>query len=175
MVQPFLTSLRRLDKNTIPELALIALWIAGSSLGFWAACRYGGAYASFLQPLAGNAPDLGGVFASAIVPLLLSASMVFLFGDAGCYGMCLLRGLSQGFLLGLLRMCYGYAAPLMTALLTFSGLTVNAVLLFFWLRRLTLGNAAFREELAVLLGLCACIGAADYLLIGPFLVDVINF
>ena len=58
MMQPVSVTLRRLDKNTIPELALIALWFAGLSLGLWAACRYGDAYASFLQPLAGYAPEL---------------------------------------------------------------------------------------------------------------------
>ena len=174
MMQSLSLSLRRLDKNTIREVALIALWTAGLSLGLWAACRYGDAYASFLQPLAGYAPDLGGVFASAIVPLLLSACAAILWDAAGCYGMCLIRGVSQGFLLGLIRLCYGTAVPLMAFLLAFSALAVNGVLLFFWLRRLRMGNACFREELMLLLGLCACIAAADYLLIGPFLADVMN-
>ncbi len=174
MMQPVLLSLRRLDKNTIPELVLMALWIAGSSLGLWAACRYGDAYALFLQPLAGFSPDLGGVFASAIFPLLLSACMANLLGAAGCYIMCLMRGLSQGFLLGLIRVCYGTAAPLAALLLGFSCMLGNGVLLYFWLRRLRMGNTGFLEDLSLLLVLCAGIAAADYLLIGPFLADVIN-
>lgn len=174
MMQSFPDSLCRLDKNTIPELALVALWIAGSSLGLWAACRYGDAYASFLQPLAGATPELGGVFASAMVPLLLSACAAILFDAAGCFGMCLIRGLSQGFLLGLIRVCYGTAAPLVALLMGFSCLFGNGVLLYFWLRRLRMGHDRFREDLLVLLAMCAGIGAADYLLIGPFLADVIN-
>ena len=174
MMQHVSLPLRRLDKNTIREWALIALWIAGSSLGLLAERFNGDAYASFLQPLAGCAPDLGGVFASAIFPLLLSACAVFLFGTAGCYGMCLIRGMSQGFVLGLVGDCYGIAAPLVAVLLTFSGLTVNAVLLCFWLRRVRLGDTGLQRDLSFMLGFGACIGAADYLLIGPFLADVIN-
>ena len=174
MLQPIFLSLRRLDKNTVRESALIALWIAGSSLGLWAAEFCGDAYASFLQPLAGFVPDLGGVFASAVLPLLLSACAAVLFGAAGCYGMCLIRGLSQGLLLGLIRSCYGAAAPLVALLLAFSGLAVNAVLLFFWLRSLRMGNAVLQKEFPLMLGLGACIGTVDHLLIGPFLADVIN-
>lgn len=174
MVQSIRSCFCRLDKNTIPELSLLALWIAGSSLGLWTACRYGGAYASFLQPLAGVAPDLGGVFASAIFPLLLSACLVFLFQNAGCYGMCMLRAFSQGLFLGLVRVCYGAAAPLMAFLLGFSGLLVNGVLLFFWLRRLRFGDLHMKQELPVLFVLCTGIAVADYCLVGPFLVDVVN-
>ena len=174
MMQPKSSSLRRLDKSTIPGMALIALWIAGSSLGLLAACRYGDAYASFLQPLAGFSPDLGGVFASAIFPLLLSACAAILFDAAGCYGICLLRGLGQGFFLGLVRACFGMAAPLAVLLMGFSALLVNGVLLFFWLRWLRMGIAGLREEFAALLALCAGIGAVDYLLVGPFLADVMN-
>ena len=174
-MRPVFLSLRRLDKNTIREWGLIALWTAGLSLGLWAERFLGDAYASFLQPLAGTAPDLGGVFATAVFPLLLSACAAVLFGAAGCYGMCLLRGLSQGFLLGLLRGCYGAAAPLAALLLTFSGLAVNGLLVAFWLRRLRMGNTCFRKDVLLMLGLGACVGAADYLLIGPFLADVINF
>ena len=173
MMQPVSVTLRRLDKNTIPELALIALWFAGLSLGLWAACRYGDAYASFLQPLAGHAPELGGVFASAIFPLLLSACAVAFFDTAGCFGMCLIRSLSQGFFLGLVRICYGTAAPLVALLLGFSAVLVNGVLLFCWLRWLRAGSVPY-GELPAMLGLCVGIGAADYLLIGPFLADVIN-
>ena len=174
MMQPVSSSLRRLDKNTIREWALIALWIAGSSLGLWVVRFCGDAYASFLQPLTGFGPDLGGVFASAIFPLLLSACAAFLFGAAGCYGMCLLRGLSQGVLLGMIRGCYGAAGPLVALLLTFSALVVNGLLLLFWLRRVRMGNTDFQKDVSLMIGLGALVGVTDHLLIGPFLADVIN-
>lgn len=166
--------LRRYDKNTIRGVGLLACWFAGSSLGLCAACVCGDAYASFLQPLTGCLPEFGGVFASAVFPLLLSACAVFFFRSAGCYGMCLLRSLTQGFLLGLVGGLYGSAAPLMAFLLLFSGLCVNPVLLFFWLRRLAFGTQGLRNDTIVCLGLCTMIGAMDYLVIAPFLVDVIN-
>ena len=68
--------LRRYDKNTIRGVGLLACWFAGSSLGLCAACVCGDAYASFLQPLTGCLPEFGGVFASAVFPLLLSACAV---------------------------------------------------------------------------------------------------
>lgn len=168
---PFLS---RYDKNTIREAGLLACYFGGLSLGLWAACCYGDAYASFLQPLTGILPDFGGVCASAVFPLLLSACAVILFHDIGVVAMCLLRAVSQGFLMGLVWMVYGSAAPLMAFLLLFSGLMTNAVLLFFWMRRLTAGCLRFREELAVCLGICIGIGAMDGLVIAPFLVDVMN-
>lgn len=174
MMQSCSYSLSRLDKNTIREWTLIVLWFAGSSLGLLAERFFGDAYASFLQPLAGHAPDLGGVFASAIFPLLLSACAASLFGAAGCYGMCLFRGLSQGALLGLIRRCYGAAAPLVAMLLAFSALAVNAVLLCFWMCRLRLGRTDLQKDVSVMLALGVGIASADYLLIGPFLADVIN-
>lgn len=174
MMQPASSFLRRLDKNTIREWALIALWIAGSSLGLWVVRFCGDAYASFLQPLAGVGPDLGGVFASAIFPLFMSACAAFLLGAAGCYGMCLIRGLSQGVLLGLIRGCYGAAGPLVALLLTFSALAVNGLLLFFWLRRLRMGNTGFQKDVSLMIGFGVLVGVADYLLVGPFLADVIN-
>lgn len=170
-IYPFLS---RYDKNTVRTAGLLALFFGGSSLGLWAACCCGDAYASFLQPLTGIVPDVGGVFAAAVFPLLLSACAVILFRDIGIAAACLLRAVSQGFLMGLVCMVYGSAAPLAAFLLLFSGLMTNAVLLFFWMRRLTVGMLRFREEMAVCLGVCIGIGAVDLLVIAPFLVDVMN-
>ena len=164
----------RYDKNTIPGAALIGCWIAGTSLGFCAECVCGDAYASFLPSLAGCLPEVGGVLAAACFPLLASACAVFLFRSAGCYAGCVLRGLNQGFLMGLISRCYGVAAPLMACLLGFSGLWVNGVLLCYWLRRLRLGLRSFPEDTLLCLGLCGAVGALDRLIIAPFLVDVIN-
>lgn len=165
----------RYDRNTILGVGLLACWFAGSSLGLCAACFCGDACALFLESLPGLMPEFGGILASALFPLLLSASAVILFRSAGCFGVCLFRALSQGIMLGLLGKMYGSAAPLMAFLLLFSGLLVNPVLLFFWLRRLTLGFDAFWQDMLVCFGLCCAIGAMDYLVIAPFLVNVINF
>lgn len=170
----FSTILCRYDKNTIPGMCLIGCWIAGSSLGLWAARIFGDAYASFLQPLAGALPELGGVFAAAVFPLLFSACAAILFRSAGCFGVCILRGLSQGFALGLIGSVYGSAGPLVAFLLVFSGLCVNPVLIWYWLRRLRLGPAELRRDTLVCLGLCALVGALDGLVIAPFLAEVIN-
>lgn len=174
MMRSLFPFLSRYDKNTIRSSGLLACWFAGSSLGLWAVRFCGDAYASFLQPLTGVLPEIGGVNAAAVFPLLLSACAVILFGDLGCFVLCLLRSVSQGFLLGLIGMVYGSAGALVAFLLGFSTLMTNAVLLYFWLRRLALGRAWFREDLAVCFGLCAGIGVADYLVIAPFLADVMN-
>lgn len=164
----------RYDKNTIPEACLIGCWFAGSSLGLLAERFFGDACASFLRPLAGCLPEFGGVLASAVFPLLLSACAVFLFRSAGCYAGCLIRGVTQGFFLGLISRCYGSAGVFVACLLMFSGLMVNAVLLVYWLRRLRLGLQGFHGDTLLGLGLCALVGAVDRLFVAPFLVDVIN-
>lgn len=166
--------LRRFFRNTIPEWVLLAYWLAGSSLGLLTARFCGDVHSSFLLQIPGFAPDLMGCFTSTLFPLLLSAFAVLLFRSAGCYVACLIRSLSQGLMIGLLGCAYGAAAPLMTFLLLFSGLCVNAVLLTFWLRFLVGSGREIRSDLILFGGICVAIGAVDHLLIAPFLVDVMN-
>lgn len=174
-MQQFSISFGRMDRNTVPEAVLIGCWIAGSSLGLWAGCLSRDLFELFLDALPGTLPGFGGMFASALFPLLLSACAVVFFRSAGCYGICLVRGLSQGFLLGLIGACYGSAAPLLAFLLVFTGLMVNGVLFFFWLRRLQLGMERFGSDLLLCGGLCLLIGVTDVLAIAPFLADIIIF
>lgn len=175
MMQPIRSLFCRFDRSTIPEVGLLACWFAGSSLGLLAARSHGDAYASFLGSLPECMPGFGGILASAVFPLLLSACAVFILRSVGCFCACLIRGLGQGLLLGVIGQVYGSAAPLMAFLLMFSGLWVNAVLLFFWLRRLTLGPEELWPDVLVCFGLCLVIGMADIHVIAPFLADVINF
>ncbi len=164
----------RRARNTTPEHLLYACWIAGSSLGFYAARFFGDAFASFLMPLPGQTLNWGGVFAAAVLPLFLSAIAVFMFQAMGCYASCLIRGFGQGAVVCLIGLGYGSGAPLMTVLLLFSAWLINPVLLLYWLRCL---HGDFRSHLpdtAATALLCGLIGAVDHGLIAPFLLDVIN-
>lgn len=174
MTQRFTFLSYRFDQNAILSGALVACWFGGSALGLLAALRYGDAYASFLPLLAGCLPDLAGVCAAVLFPLLLSACAVYFFHHIGCFSLCLIRAVCQGFLVGLIGQCYGTAAPLMVILLMFSGLWVNGLLLFFGLRRLSLGRERFREDLTVCLCIGTAAGAVDYLVIAPFLLEVVT-
>ena len=91
---------RQRTSARVPGAALLGVWLAGSSLGLWAARFYGDAYG----PLVLQAGETELSFVSACVvtllPLLLSAFAVFFFHRPGVYGACLLRSISLGFFLG---------------------------------------------------------------------------
>lgn len=165
---------RRMLRNTTPEQLLFLCWFAGSSLGFCAARFSGDAFASFLVLLPGQLPDWGGVFVSAMLPLLLSAIAVFLFQAAGCYLSCLIRGFGQGAVVCLIGLEFGSGAPLMTVLLLFSAWLINPVLLLYWLRCLHGDFHSHLPDTAATALLCGLVGAVDHGLIAPFLLDVIN-
>lgn len=164
--------LRRHLRNTTPEWLLLACWIAGSSLGLMAARFCGDEVSSFLSLLPGRVPDWGGIVTTALLPLLFSAIAVICFRSAGCFLCCLLRGLAQGMMIGLIAARFGDGSPVMTALLLFSSWASNPVLLLFWLRCLKHGGRLCPAELVLPAGCCLLIGAVDRLLIAPFLVDV---
>ena len=166
--------LRRFDRNTIRGCILLICWFAGLSLGLLAADFCGDALSSFVEPLPSVLPVLGGALITAYFPLLFSACAVVLFSAFGCLVAAALRGLAQGFFLGILAGASGAASPILAFLLVFTGLMMNPVLLFFWYRRMILGAERFWDDLLGCAGIAGLILITDYWVIAPFLVDVIN-
>lgn len=165
---------RRMARNATPEQLLFVCWIAGSSLGFYAARFLGDAFASFLLSLPGQIPDWGGILVSAVMPLFLSAIAVFMFQAMGCFLSCLFRGFGQGAAVCLIGMGFGSGAPLMTVLLLFSSWLINPILLLYWMRYLGRDSGSHFVDTLWSAVLCFLIGAVDHSLIAPFLADVIN-
>ena len=96
----------------IPGAALLGVWLAGSSLGLWAARFYGDDYGSLVLQAGETALSFPSACVVTLLPLLLSAFAVFFFHRPGVYGACLLRGISLGFFLGILTVVGGGIAAI---------------------------------------------------------------
>jgi hypothetical protein len=163
---------QRTSSARIPGAALLGVWLAGSSLGLWAARFYGDAYG----PLVLQAGETSLSFVSACVvtllPLLLSAFAVFFFHRPGVFGACLLRGISLGFFLGVFSAVGGLW---LAVLLLFSGLAYSPVLLWYLWRRLELGLGGAGMD-CLWCGLAGILlAAADTWLVAPFLATALSF
>ena len=162
----------RIDRRTILGLALMGVWIAGVSLGLWAARFYGESVTALSLATGGMRVSFLSACLVTMLPLFLSAFAVFFFHRAGAILACAVRGLSIGFLLG----CFGSAGGFwLGALLLFSGLSGSPVLLWFLWRRLSLGMDAFRRDALLAAAVAAMIAAVDFWVVSPFLARALSF
>ena len=163
---------QRTASAVIPGAALLGVWLAGSSLGLWAARFCGDNYGSLILQAAGTGLSFPNACLAAILPLLLSAFAVFFFHRFGAYAACFLRGISIGFYLGILTAVGGLW---LAVLLLFSGLIYSPVLLWYLWRRLEsgLGGACADCLWCGLAGIL--LAAADTWLVAPFLATALSF
>lgn len=150
----------------IPGVVLCGVWLAGSSLGLWAARLYGDAPEEMILRAGAMELRFRDAFLVAVWPLLLSAFAVFFFHRFGAYLAGFLRGAGLGFSLGCLAQTGGMW---LAVLLQFSGIFSSPALLWYLWRRLELGlRYAPRDALC-----CAPAGlmlaAMDKWVVAPFL------
>ena len=162
----------RIDRSMILGLTLGGVWIAGVSLGLWAARFYGEAVSDLSLIAGGAALSYSDACVVVMLPLFLSAFAVFFFHRAGALLACAVRGISIGFMLGCVVMSGGFWLGL---LLLFSGLSGGSVLLWFLWRRLSLGTECFRRDVLCVLTASAAIAAVDFWVVAPFLTRALSF
>ena len=163
---------QRTASAVIPGAALLGVWLAGSSLGLWAARFCGDNYGSLILQAAGTGLSFPNACQAAILPLLLSAFAVFFFHRFGAYAACLLRGISLGIFLGVLWTVGGIW---LAVLLLFSGLACSPMVLWYLWRWLELGLG---DAVADCLRCClygVAVAAADTWLVAPFLAAALSF
>ena len=162
------------DKNAILWLRLCLVWLAGLSLGFIAVRFYGDSLEAYIQKAPAVAPDFIGCLAINALPLLISACAVFFF-QAIVYPLCCLRGFITGLGLGSIAISYCGAAYMMAGLLQFSMILFTPFLLWFFHRRLELGERYLRRDYGLCFGIGLIIACTDVWMVSPFLLEVINF
>ena len=163
---------QRTSSARIPGAALLGVWLAGSSLGLWAARFYGDDYGQLVLRAGETSLSFLSACVVTLLPLLLSAFAVFFFRRPGVYGACLLRGISLGFFLGVLTAVGGLW---LAVLLLFSGLAYSPVLLWYLWRRLESGLGGAGAD-CLWCGLAGILlAAADTWLVAPFLATALSF
>lgn len=156
----------------IPGAALLGVWLAGSSLGLWAARSYGDIYGSLVLQAGETGLSFPRACVVTLLPLLLSAFAVFFFHRFGAYLACFLRGVSIGFFLGVLTAAGGLW---LAVLLLFSGLAYSPVVLWYLWRRLDLGLGGACAD-GLWCGLAGVfLAAVDTWLVAPFLATALSF
>lgn len=161
------------NENTIPGMCLTGCWIAGSFLGFLAACSMRDVCADAAERLLRSPSSVGGVLVTAVFPVFISACAVILFGGIGCCGCCLIRGTGQGFALGAICLSCSHDPGLTAFYLMFSKLLTNPVMLLYWLRRMERGLIHLWPDTALCALWCAAVGLGDYRIAAPFLAEII--
>ena len=157
--------------SMIPGIALCGVWLAGSSLGLWAARHYGDMPEELIfRAGASELRFLDGCIVT-LFPLLLSAFAVFFFHRFGAYLSALLCGTGLGVSLGVLMEAGGIW---LAVLLRFSGLFFGPVLLWYLWRRLEWGlrDAPMDAVWCVLAG--AALAAVDTWAVAPFLAAALS-
>ena len=161
-----------MNRCTIPGLTLIGFWFAGVSLGLWAARFYGDSVRE-LAIVAGQAElSLRHCLVVTVLPLFLSAFAVLFFHRFGAYLFTLIRGGILGFLLGILTSVGGLW---LVFLLLFSAVAVSPVLLWFFWRRLCMGQDGCRRDLVCAFMTVLGISAVDHWVVAPFLAHALSF
>ena len=164
----------RFDKNSFLLALLCGIWIAGLTLGFFAARLYGDTLDACML-LAPSIPVLlSGFFPVIVFPLLISACAVILFRCA-LYPICFLRSFFFALTLGSTAAVYGDAGLLMAGLLMFSSVLFSPVLLWYWWRRLEMGPDSIGSDTLACLLIGLGIGAVDSWVVSPFLAEIVIF
>ena len=163
----------RFDKNTFLFAWLCLVWIAGLSLGFVAARFYGDPFVACIQLAPASKPAFFGCLAVNVLPLLISACAVF-FIRAIAYPLCFFRGVCLGLGMGAIACSYCDAGFLMAGLLQFSVVLFTPFFLWYFCRRLELGNYRFHHDTFMCLVVGFVVAGLDAWMVSPFLLEVIN-
>ncbi len=162
------------SKGSSIVLFLIAAWMIGLVLGFFAGFCFGDTVVSCVT----QALRQPGSFAAPLItvfPLLVSALIVSVLPVSVLYVLCIVRGAALAIILQALAVSFEGGVCLVAVLLLFSTLLYSPVLLWYWWRRLDLHMVHFFSDTIYCTAIGLLIGVIDLCFISPFLMDVFIF
>lgn len=156
------------------RVLLCFCWILGVLLGFSSALMAKDILFSMMPGFVFGSVSIVGILAVSVVPLLLSAIVVYLSEYWMIYFLCLTKAFCFSFCATGISLSFGCAAWLITSLLMFSDLLTIPILFLYS----CLSVQSFTGKRLVLFGCCfaacCCIGIVDYCFIVPFLNTVLS-
>ena len=154
---------------------LTLLWCAGVLAGAFWVWYHGELWTAGFPHCAAAGLNPAGALTAAVGPMLVSAAMYVLLGRHCIWFLGPVRGFLMGVAAAGIGLCWGTGGPMMAVLLLFSGLFSAPLQLLLWHRFLRGGVDTLWRETGALIGMAVLIAAADYWIVSPFLVEVLNF
>ena len=152
------------------SVVLLALWwFAGFVLGAFTANRVSYSFTSLMRMAVSFRVSIVSSLMVSLLPLSVSALVVYLDKPAGIFAIAFLKAVCYGFCSAGIRCAYGSAAWLVHFLFLFSDNLSVLVLFWFWLRHTAGRKLAVWSDLTVCAVICAGIGILDSCLVSPFL------
>jgi len=162
------------DNNAFLQTLLMAVWIAGLSLGFLAARFYGDSLNAYISLACSGSVSFACLLAFNLLPLLISAFAVLFFPEA-LYGVSFIRGVLLGTMLKCVSITFRTCAGLMGCMLLFSSLISTPVHLWFCIRHISGSLYFLLGDILVCFALCFIICGADAWIVAPFLAEIMIF
>ena len=150
-------------------------WMAGLFLGTTTAYASARFLDSMLHSAISNQPSLSTLIGSAVLPFLLSTVVFFLSEPWLLLPICLMKAFGFGFCAFSVLLAFGSAGWLVRFLFLFTDVFVVPVFLFYCLYQLRRGTFFNFRVTSAFAAVASMVAAADYYLIAPYLVSVIDF
>lgn len=155
--------------------ALAFCWCSGLMLGLHYAYRADSTYFLLMRMAASCRVSIVGLLTAVFLPFLLSALAVYISRPELLLPVCFLKAFSFSCSAAAVSAAFGSAGWLIRFLLNFSECCTLPLLCLFWIRHISgVKRPAGRDFLICCIAVLT-IGALDYLLISPYLVDLIDF
>ena len=149
--------------------------LLGYVFGFYSVTYSGPVISSMMHAAPGCSMSIVGLLAVVLLPFLLAAVAVLLSKPYWLLPICFLEAFSHAICLYGICVAFSYAGWLVSCLLLLSKTASLAILFAFGFRYLQLRIASPIRTLVVSSAFALCIGIADYGIIAPFMVKLINF
>lgn len=151
---------------------LIFTWVLGLCLGIGFGRGLPDSFSSLMRAAAFDRVSIVGLFTVLLVPFLISAFAVYFSAPAAILPVILFKAFSFGCSCSGIVHAFGSAAWLVRILLLFSDCVGTTVLLWFSLRSISGKRDTFLKDTALCVLICFFTGAVDYLLVSPFLMEL---
>lgn len=159
----------------VRKYLLFLSWCIGLLLGVSAAANAGSNLPTMIRSATLCPVSIPGLLASTVFPFLCSAYAVSFSEPWLLLPISTLKAFSFSFCAFGVNLAFGSAGWLVRLLFLFSDACVIPLLFFYWLRHFDNTPAHPDKELLGCIIAAIAIGAADYCLVSPFLVELINF
>ena len=154
-------------------VTLSFVFFLGHLLGVWVSGTAGDFFVAQMQTAAASRVSIVGLLASAVVPFLFSAFVVYAGRPLFLIPIAFWKAFLYSYVGYRWWMAWGHAGWLVTGLVMFTGMLSMPVLFWYWMRYVG-GRKLEWNVFFLVLGCLVAIGIVDHQWIVPFLIGIIT-